>query len=260
MSSIPSGVQSIARAFAVLASLEDGPRGVTEIADRAGLPKSTVARLLAALVREGAVEQRPDSRYRLGGRVASLARAVEPTRDLMSIARPRLVELAAATGEAAGLSIPDGDVVHYVDQVDSRHEVQVRDWTGTRVPMHAVSSGQIFLAAMSDDDLEAFLSRPLAWFTPQTLDDPTRLRERIARVRADGHAWVSEEFAEGLTSVAAPILGATGAVVAAVHVHGPSYRFPGEDPTAVEVTGLVAAAAGAIGATLGTVGGSPAGN
>ena len=55
-----SRVQSIERAFAVLGALGDGPLGVTEVAERVRLPKSTAARLLAALVAEGAVEQVPD--------------------------------------------------------------------------------------------------------------------------------------------------------------------------------------------------------
>ncbi len=251
MSRVQSGVQSISRAFAVLGALEDGPRGVTEVAERVGLPKSTVARMLATLVREGAVEQlADDARYRLGPRIAALGRAVEPARDLISIAHPHLVELAALVGETAGLSVPDGDVVHYVDQVDADHEVQVRDWTGTRVPMHAVPSGQLFLANLEPSALDAFLSRPLAWFTPQTLDDPVRLRERLERVRRAGHAWVREEFAEGLASVAAGIVDPTGVTVAAVHVHGPSYRFPAAgaiDP----VTAAVVASAGRIGAAIG---------
>lgn len=245
-----SRVQSIARAFAVLGALEDGPRGVTDVAERVGLPKSTAARMLTTLVREGAVEQlENDARYRLGARIAMLGRAVEPTRDLISIARPHLVELAAAVGETAGLSVPDGDVVHYVDQVDAGHEVQVRDWTGTRVPMHAVPSGQVFLAHLADAQLDAFLSRPLAWFTPRTLDDPTLLRERIAQVRRDGFAWVREEFAEGLTSVAMAIVDPGGNAVAAVHVHGPSYRFPTEG-AADAVAAAVVDAAVRIGAAV----------
>ena len=249
MSRVQSGVQSIVRAFAVLGALEDGPRGVTDVAERVGLPKSTAARMLATLVREGAVEQLYDARYRLGARVAELGRAVEPTRDLISIARPHLAELAASVGEAAGLSVPDGDVVHYIDQVDADHEVQIRDWTGTRVPMHAVPSGQVYLARMSAADLEAFLSRPLAWFTPQTLDHPDRLRERVAQVRRDGYAWVREEFAEGIASVAAGIAGRDGELIAAVHVHGPTYRFPGRGD-AGRVAAAVTAAAARIGARL----------
>ena len=78
-----SRVQSIERAFAVLGALADGPLGVTEVADRAELPKSTAARLLATLAREGAVEQVPgDTRYRLGPRLVTLAAGIRPTRSL----------------------------------------------------------------------------------------------------------------------------------------------------------------------------------
>ncbi len=245
-----SRVQSIERAFAVLAALADGPIGVTGVAERVGLPKSTVARLLGSLQREGAVEQVPgDSRYRLGPRIVTLAGAVRPTRSLVGLAHPYLVELAAAVGEAAGLSIPDGFEVHYVDQVDTAHQVQVRDWTGTRAPMHAVSSGQVLLAHLSPAALERFLARPLERLTPRTLTEPAALRERLHAVAADGCAWVREEFAEGLNSVAAGIADADGEVVAAVHVHGPSYRFPRpgtEDEIAAHVVATAARISGRI--------------
>ena len=223
-----SRVQSIERAFAVLTALADGPIGVTEVADRTDLAKSTAARMLASLAREGAVEQVPgDTRYRLGARIVSLAAGVVPTRRLVSIARPSLVELASAAAEAAGLAVADGFAVHYVDQVDTSHQVQIRDWTGTRVPMHAVSSGQVFLAHMNEAALERYLALPRVAFTDRTLTDSAALRERLRGVLLAGHAWVHDEFAEGLTSVAAPIVDALGNVNAAVHVHGPSYRFPG---------------------------------
>ncbi|HAP76315.1 MAG TPA: IclR family transcriptional regulator, partial [Acidimicrobiaceae bacterium] len=76
-----STVQSIERAFAVLRSLAGGPAGVTEIADRVGLPKSTVARLLATLAEIGAVEQLgAGSQYRIGAAMAELAAAARPGR------------------------------------------------------------------------------------------------------------------------------------------------------------------------------------
>jgi DNA-binding IclR family transcriptional regulator len=222
-----SRVQSIERAFAVLSVLADGPIGVTEVAERADLAKSTAARLLASLAREGAVEQVPgETRYRLGGRIVSLAAGVVPTRRLVSLGRPALVELASAVGEAAGLSVADGLAVHYVDQVDTSHQVQIRDWTGTRVPLHAVSSGQVFLAHMSEASIERYLAMPRVAFTDRTLTDSAALRDRLRRIQLDGYAWVREEFAEGLNSVAAPVADALGNVNAAVHVHWPSYRFP----------------------------------
>ena len=101
-----SRVQSIERAFAVLGALADGPIGVTEVADRADLPKSTAARLLASLAREGVVEQVPgDTRYRLGPRLVTLAARIRPARTLAALARPSLEALADETGEAAGLSV-----------------------------------------------------------------------------------------------------------------------------------------------------------
>jgi DNA-binding IclR family transcriptional regulator len=222
-----SRVQSIERAFAVLGTLADGPIGVTEVAERASLPKSTAARLLASLAREGAVEQLPgDTRYRLGGRLAALAAGVLPTRSLARLARPTLVELSAATGEAAGLSVPDGQLVHYIEQVDTPNPVSVRDWTGSRIPMHAVSSGQVMLAFRQPAALERYLEAPLERFTERTLVDPAALRERLREIQRDGYTWAREEFDRGITSVAAPIADASGEVIAAIHLHGPSYRFP----------------------------------
>src|SRR3972149_4965602 len=110
-----SRVQSIERAFAVLDALVDGPLGGTEVAARAGGPKSTAARLLNALQTEGAGEQRPgDPRYRLGRRLAVLASGLRDTRGLVAVARPTLVELADATGEATGLSGGGGLTGAYV--------------------------------------------------------------------------------------------------------------------------------------------------
>jgi IclR family acetate operon transcriptional repressor len=222
-----SRVQAIERAFGVLGALTDGPIGVTEVAERVGLPKSTAARMLASLAREGAVEQVPgETRYRLGPRIETLATGLVATRSVVAIARPHLAELAASIGEAAGLSIPDDREVHYIDQVDTPNPVGIRDWTGSRVPMHAVSSGLVFLAHRPAIAIERYLAEPLLALTERTTTDPDVLRERLRAVALAGFAWVHDEFADGISSVAAGIADASGEVVAAVHVHGPSYRFP----------------------------------
>src|SRR3972149_481006 len=187
-----SRVQSIERAFAVRGALADGPVGVTDVAGRVGLPKSTAARMLASLEREGAVEQVPgETRYRLGPRIVALAAGLRDTRGLVAIARP-----------------PPG----------------ARGAPGSP-------------------------AEPLEPFTARTVTDAGELLERLRDVRRDGHAWVREEFAEGITSVAAPVAGADGEVVAAVHVHGPSYRFPRRG-TEGAVAGRVLATAAPISAPI----------
>ncbi|MDF2733695.1 MAG: IclR family transcriptional regulator [Chloroflexota bacterium] len=245
-----SSIQSVKRAFDVLSSLGDGPLGVTEVADRAGLPKSTAARVLATLVGEGAVEQVPgDTSYRLGPRLITLAGGFSLTRSLAAIARSTLVELAQASGEAAGLGMPDGDLVHYIDQVDTVQPVLVRDWTGARVPLHAVSSGQVLLAFRTPAAIERYLERPMEGFTARTLTEPDAVRERLREVRRHGYAWAMDEFETGISSIAAPIADASGEVIAAVHVHGPSYRFPASG-TQADVAQVVLSAAAQIAAGL----------
>ncbi len=239
-----SRVQSIERAFAVLWALADGPIGVTEVADRVGLPKSTAARLLASLSREGVVEQVPgDTRYRLGPRLVTLAARIRPTRSVAALARPSLEDLAAATGEAAGLSVADGLMVHYIDQVGGRNPVSVRDWTGSRIPLHAVPSGQVLLAHARPTFVQRYLGRPMERFTDRTLTTAEALLERMRAIRRDGYAWALEELDEGISSVAAPVADGSGEVVAALHLHGPSYRFPPEGVETELANQVVATAA-----------------
>ena len=239
-----SSVQSIRRAFDVLGTLADGPLGVTDVADRSGLPKSTAARLLATLADEGAVEQMPgDTAWRLGPRLVTLAAGFSFARSLAALARPTLDELAEASDEAAGLGIPDGDLVHYIDQVDTPNPVLVRDWTGARAPLHAVSSGQVLLAFRAPAAIERYLDRPMERFTARTLTDPEAVRERLREVRRQGFTWAIGEFDPDIASVAAPIADASGEVIAAVHLHGPAYRFPPPDRAADLAQLLVAGAA-----------------
>jgi len=146
-------VQSLERAFAILDEVAQRPAGVTSIAERVRLPKSTVARLLATLEEVDAVERFDGARWRIGPGVAALSFAVTPERSLISIARPFLADLVAELGEDAGLGLPDGNEILYVDQVESDNPVQVRDWTGARAPMHAVPSGLVLLAEWPEDAL-----------------------------------------------------------------------------------------------------------
>jgi DNA-binding IclR family transcriptional regulator len=222
-----SGVQSVERAFAVLRCLSGGPAGVTDVADRVSLPKSTVSRMLSTLEDLGMVEQaEPGGSYRVGTGMIEIAAAVLPGRSMIAAVRPHLHVLVKATGEAAGLSIADGFDVLYLDQVDANNQVQIRDWTGERVRAHTVSSGQVLLA-FGAIDADKYLSQPLERTASGTVTDAAAMRARFAEIAAKGYAWAFEEFLDGLNSVAAPIRDRHGTVVGAIHAHGPAYRFPG---------------------------------
>jgi DNA-binding IclR family transcriptional regulator len=223
-------VQSIERAFTLLRGLAVGPVGVTELADRVGLPKSTVARLLSALEAAGAVTQdTPGGDYRLGDGLVDIAGAAQPGRNLVATARPHLLELTERVGETSGISVPDGRDMYYLDHAEAEGEIQVRNWTGERCPIHAVPSGLVVMAHWPEKKLDAFLRSDLVRMTSWTVTDANEIRAGLELVRNLGYAWVYEEFAEGINSVAAPIFEADGTVDAAVHIHGPAYRFPDPD-------------------------------
>ena len=222
-----SSVQSIERAFLVLRAVAPGPAGIGEVARRVDLPTSTVARLLGTLEGLGAVTRVGDGvTYRVGPAVAELATAADPSSGLVAAARLFRVELVDEVRETAGISVLDGDEVLYLDHVDAALPVQIREWSGTRLPLHVVSSGLVLLAHRPSEELGAYLSRPLEAFTARTVTASTAIRRRLEEIRDAGFAWTAEELHEGLTSVAAPVRGPSGAVVAALHCHGPSFRVP----------------------------------
>jgi len=241
-----STVQSVERAFAVLQCLASGPAGVSDIAERTSLPKSTVSRLLGTLVEVGAVGQSDAlGVYALGELILDLSAAASPGRNIVSHARPYLVELVQAIDEASGIGVMDGPSVYYLDQVDGDHQVQVRDWTGESVDAHVVSSGLVLLAYSSPEIQEEFLALPLEAWTDHSVTDPGLIRQRLDDVRRAGFLWVFEEMSEGLNSVAAPVFNPAGSVIAAVSAHGPSYRFP-EPGASAAIAAHVVEAAGRI--------------
>ena len=231
-------VQSIERAFSILRALALGPMGVTRIAEHVALPKSTVARLLAALETEGAVAQvEGGTQYLLGEGLVDIAGSIRPGRNLITTVRPHLLELTAELGETSGLSIESAGAVYYLDHVESGGDVQVRNWTGESLPSHTVPSGICFMAHWPDRKLDAYLDAELEAATAYTLVEADAIRDRLAQVRSLGYAWGYEEGVDGINSVAAPIFEPDGSVAAAIHVHGPAYRFP--DPDQVHDLGVL---------------------
>ena len=236
-------VQSIERAFAILDAVAAAELGVTELAERVGMPKSTVARIVNTLVGVEAVERiSSGATYRIGPKVHGLAAGRSRVARLLSTSLPHLKMLAHELGEDAGLSVPDGNTAHYIAQEDAENNIQVRDWTGTLLPMYVVPSGLVMMAHWPSDQLDNYLDGGLAPYTRHTVTDPVLIRERLALIRDSGSAWVFEEFAEGINSVASPVYDDHRRVLGAIHVHGPSYRFP-RDSDRHAVAAVVAEAA-----------------
>ncbi len=222
-----SSVRSVDRAASLLLALGESPTeaGVTDLARRLGLHKSTASRLLATLQRRGLVEQDPETgKYRLGLVVIRLAERAERTLDLRAIALPELERLARATHETAGLGVLESDQVRFVAQADGPSLIAVGDWTGRASTLHANASGKVLLASLAERDVLRIVRLGLTRYTDRTLTDLEPLLADLARARRRGYAVAASELEQGLNAVAAPVLDARGRVIAAVEVWGPAFR------------------------------------
>ncbi len=249
-------VRSVDRAASLLLALGEshGEAGVTELARRLGLHKSTASRLLATLEKRGLVEQDEETgKYRLGLVVIRLAERAERTLDLRAIAMPELDRLARATHETTGMGVLDGDQLHTIAQADGPNLATVADRTGRFVPLHSAAAGKVLLASLPEREVMRFVRRGLDRFTDRTITGLEPLLEELARVRRRGYATDFGEYDAGLNGVAAPVHDARGAIVAAVDVCGPAFRVtPRRVPELVQ---QVSETAGAVSVRLG---GTPA--
>jgi IclR family pca regulon transcriptional regulator len=113
----------------------------------------------------------------------------------------------------------DGDEVVYVARVPARRIMRVAIAVGTRFPAYATSMGRVLLAGQTEEWLDGYLATAsLSRITPHTIADAKRLRAELRRIQRQGWALVDQELEEGLRSIAAPIRGSDGQVVAAINL------------------------------------------
>jgi IclR family KDG regulon transcriptional repressor len=219
------------------------PRTLGEVAAKLGLGKATIHGVLSNLEARRYVE-RVSGRggYRLGQRVWELGVVAGEFIELKNVAHQHLLALTEASGESSQLSeYSDGDVI-YLDRVESPNPVRATIHIGRRAPAHAVATGKALLAFQPEAEIERVCAGPLLAYTPNTKTDPSALRAELADVRARGFALNPGEYRGEIVGVAAPVRDHTDAVVAAVSISGPAYRFSIETATALAVTVQDAAA------------------
>ncbi len=245
-----SGVQSVERALQLLHEIATDPCSSSELARRTGLPTSTAARLLGTLADHGTVIRDSAGHYRIGPSIVAMAASSDPTHGLVEVATRTLLDLANDTGESASLGIPLGNEMQYVAQMNTAHSVQIRDWVGTRAPVHGGAPGLVILASWSNDRIDEYLGRRLLPMTKANVVDPEAIRRRVEHVRQSGFIWTHEEGADGISVVAAPVRNSSGTVVASLQAWGPSYRFPAKGRERL-VAGQVMGAAQRVSSMLG---------
>lgn len=243
-------IQTVTNAMRLLETFHQADElGVTELSRRLDLHKNNVFRLLATLEEKGYVEQCADSdRYRLASGCLELGAAFSRSRSLCRQARPILERLAAESRESAHLAQLSGfDVVH-LDGEEPAQLVRTGARVGVRLPAYCTALGRALLAYADPAlwerfDRECVQRGGLEARTRATTTDRDKFFEELRNVSAQGYATDLEECEVGLCCTAAPVYDASGTVVGALSISGPSVRLDRDTLVASMAPRVVAAAA-----------------
>jgi DNA-binding IclR family transcriptional regulator len=235
-----SVLDRVTAVFDAFGEHDDG-LGVSELARRANLPKSTVSRIAADLVAQRFLDRDGDTLY-LGARLFELGQTVQRPRVLRGLALPVMRELRDVTSHTIHVAVLDGPDVVLVAILRGRPTSQPPARIGARLPAHATALGKAMLAFSPPELVARITSGDLERRTPGTITDTSALIRELADIRRLGVATEREECVAGLTCAASPIIVRGSAPTAAISVAG---------PVAELMPDRVAAAVRAAAATLG---------
>ncbi len=223
----PAVSERALRLLEIIARAEQPPT-LNDLTFRIELPKATTHRFIALLERLGFAQRTLDGRhYQIGHRLTALALDVMRNSVNQAPRRAILAALVSEIGETCNITMLDGPQLVYIDRVESDWPLQIRLNVGSRVPLHCTASGKLFLSLVSPSLRGALLqSNPLRSHTARTITDPQVLEAELDRIRQSEIGTDNEEFIDGMTAVAVPVLDLRGRICATVAAHGPTGRLP----------------------------------
>ena len=204
------GAPSVKKAFAILSAIsasKDG-MGVSDLAKKLKMAKSTVHGMTSALEELGAVMRNPlTKKYKLGFTLLEIGRSAYSQVDLKSAARPGTEELMEKTQTSVFLGIQNWDHVTILDIVEARQDLNITAPAGSTIPLLAGAVGKVFLAAMDENQaVKHIKSKGLPQFTDNSIVDLDRYRRELKRVREKGYAVDDEEYIPGVRAAASPLM------------------------------------------------------
>jgi IclR family transcriptional regulator, pca regulon regulatory protein len=189
---------------------------IKDLTEAIGLPMPTVYRLVMTLTAEGYLDQLPNGEYRPAVRTLTLGTAALRSLDLVSVATPKLQALGEQTGETVNLAVLTGDRVLYLVRLRNSDLITANIQVGSTLPAVRTSIGKLLLAHLDESELQNRI-------TPQSFSGPkgpnakvtlAELHDELGQIRDQGWSLQDEELTHGLRSIAAPITGANGRVIA----------------------------------------------
>lgn len=225
-------VQSVTRAFSLLETLAEGDQELplAEIAVRTGLAQPTAHRLLRTMQAMGYVKQSASRNYSLGSGLIGLGTKATPP--LASRAIPYLRDLEALSQETANLAVLDGQMIAYIAQIASRHQMRMFTEVGRRVPAHSAGAGKAILSTLPEPRVrEIAETTGLSRFTSTTLTTIDSLLADLRKSRRRGFAIDDGEREVGVRCIAVPVPHSSPR--AALSISGPAARVTDQQAPAI---------------------------
>lgn len=226
----PNFMTSLARGLIVIqAFTQQSPQmTISQLSVKTGLSRAAVRRCLYTLTKLGFAGAEDGQRYALRPRMLSLSHTYTTSSTLSTAAQPILERMSGTLRESFSVATLDGDEIVYVARTQVPSRVMAVDLhIGSRLPAYCTSMGRVLLAFLPPDQLEQYLARAdLVPHTTRTITTADKLRLALRNVRRLGYALVDQELEVGLRSLAVPVYGPGGRVVATVNLSGNAPRMP----------------------------------
>jgi DNA-binding IclR family transcriptional regulator len=209
------GIKVISKAAAILRLCKDSNSGfsLSDIAERIGVPRSTVQRIVGALVKEGLLQTTGAAKgIKLGPEIHALSAAQQV--DVIELAHPFLKKLSEQTGETIDLAKLKGDHMIFVDQVVGSHRLRAISSVGEIFPLHNTANGKAALSLLHDDDVKDLLSPPKF----------QHIKSEISQIRQSGIAIDNEDHSPGICAIGTAFTISTGEIYA-LSIPMPAIRF-----------------------------------
>ncbi|WP_386692427.1 MULTISPECIES: DNA-binding transcriptional regulator KdgR [Lonepinella] len=224
-------VTSVLKVFMLLETLAEQKNiGITELAQKLMMPKSTAYRFLQTMINLGYVRQEESDKYTLTLKLFEIgAKALEYT-DLIALADKEMTYIAQATNETLHLGILENDEIIYLHKIDSTYSLRMHSRVGRKNPSYSTALGKVLLSDYSDTAVKDILKNTeFISYTNNTLQNIDELLEELAKVRKEHYAEDNEEQEPGLKCIAVPIYNRLGNIIAGISISFPMIRFKKEN-------------------------------
>lgn len=222
---------AVDKALTILELLDSSRSGrsLADLSAAAGLPKTTVHRLLGTLTERGFVDRTAGSGYRIGRKIIALGSAAAERDTLVIAARPVLLDLVEACGETAQLGAVMNRQLLFVDRIEPEEvAIRIGYMPSPLAELHTSAMGKAVLGASGDAFIKDYIANGMYGYTEHTITNPEAMLEEIAAIREQGYAESNQERYEGVYAVGSAILDRQGSPIAALSLAAPRNRVSDE--------------------------------